>query len=295
MGRRKERYAKPKPKLPKWTERRRSNLICMNMYRKMLGLYGREQYRGKRVSSYYLRTETIPSSLIRKAMNAKENFMDHYETHYCYSPGIACEEALITMFAAIIAPGFQVISKDTPFLSATPDGFCKESNIPIEIKTSENKDCGNMMRFHYHQFQFIMYCTNSRYMYVILYQMKVDFKFFRMERDQNFICECLRIIEYSYFRCVFNANERVNLHDLDSWCRQNAVLKYCDTLLEKPTKKRIKKEIRFNDETEIFLKMITVEDIDAAKYKKKLKSTNSYLKGEFQLCFKNKRHLHTKQ
>lgn len=94
-------------------------------------------------------------------MSGSNDFLRHCEVINFYSAGIAIEEIVLELLKGRIIPGPQIFSMESPYISATPDGFMSNEGIPVEIKTKQHGSINDVIRLHYHQIQFIMYCANS--------------------------------------------------------------------------------------------------------------------------------------
>lgn len=199
----KESYYKKKRPLPSWSQDRKNRLIFENIMKKYRILPKKQPGEGYSHQWYILRKLSIPSSLIRKALSGTDNFLSYYEAFDYYSPGIAIEMVILTIFDNIIMKGYQRFSKLTPWISCTPDGFLRSNNQPVEIKTRNSGSLDELIRTHYHQLQFNIYCCNSEFITLIAYIFDMSFYVVDLKRDENFFNNCLPMLEFSFFKYLF--------------------------------------------------------------------------------------------
>lgn len=128
MGKRKSRYYICKRRKATLTERGRCRIILSNRIRN-LSKQPSNNCNNQGTSRWLRKREkTIPSSLVRKAVNGTDTYLGFYDITNYYSLGIAVEEILVEILGNQISKGKQIISPEYPWLSATPDGFCSKTN-----------------------------------------------------------------------------------------------------------------------------------------------------------------------
>lgn len=91
MGKRKDTYYVKKRKQVGRLNNRNNNVTIRNVIRSLISKPKKVEYGQDSISWKRKRSTTIPSSLIRKAMNGSDKFLDHYEANPNYSIGSAIE------------------------------------------------------------------------------------------------------------------------------------------------------------------------------------------------------------
>ena len=170
---------------------------------------------------YNLRQITIPSSLIRKAVSGSGKFLQYYETIDVYSAGVAIESVVLDLFKNQIEKGKQIFAKITPYISAPPDGFLIRDNTPVEIKTKLHGSLDNVIRLHYHQIQFTMYCAGSNKLILIVYIINQNFDIVEVKRDEAFIQHYLPRVNYACFPFLFKYGNTFSRNDMKVLNKQN--------------------------------------------------------------------------
>lgn len=191
MGKGKTDYGKRKHLLPEWNENRQKCLVFNNKMKIYKTIHQKATAQQYSYNWYKYRKVSIPSSLIRKAVGGSESFLRHYEIMEMYSAGIAVEAVLLALFKDKISSGLQTFSSLFPYISASPDRFIKGEGIPVEIKTKEKGSLEDIVRLHYHQIQFTMFCGEKDRLLLIAYIYNQMFDIVEIQRDQPFIDYCL--------------------------------------------------------------------------------------------------------
>ena len=96
------------------------------------------------------RQRTIASSRVALACQQNDNFISADEFGSCYTPGIAIEEVMTKIFDKKLIEGYQIISQDDIWLSATPDAFFADGT-PVEVKTTQVYSLKEAISENYHQ------------------------------------------------------------------------------------------------------------------------------------------------
>lgn len=152
MARRKDKYYVPKRRKVELTDNSRYLIAFNNKIRSLIKGPLKVSYKQDSYQWRVKRINTIPGSLVRKAVNCKDTFLKIFGTENGINIGHIAEEVLLSLFRVHIKKGSQIIAQDNPWLSATPDGFCNYTQLPIEIKTSLKGGVKEIITKHYYQY-----------------------------------------------------------------------------------------------------------------------------------------------
>lgn len=153
------------------------------------------------------------------------------------------------MFKNIIKRGYQIRNKVHPFISATSDAFTIEGNIPVEIKTSKNDNIESVIRLHYHQLQYCIFCSGCDYMIVIFYILGKSFRVLKLAIDTTFIMNYLPPLEFAFYRYHFNEDEWIDIDGLEKLLNTHKVFKHISNIRAAPQVNRVRKTIIYDDMT----------------------------------------------
>ncbi len=284
MASRKLRYYIKKRKRPVLTEDGRRAITVSNKMRFCEQLQPKVKANQGTVRWHKKRIISIPSSLVKKAVNCTDEFTKYYETVELYSIGSAVEASLLKVFDNTIRPGHQIISTENPWLSATPDGFMRQNNCPVEIKTAQKGSVRAIIMKHYHQLQFTMYCAGSNKLLLIVYVIGKHISANYVSRDPLFISNCLPRLEYSFYKHIFlNCDDKLQIM-LYTELQDRKLLKFVKSLDKEPDKNIIKKVIIDECVTMSLIKNLTNNDIDKGRNVTVVESRTKLENGAFYLC-----------
>ncbi len=273
MASRKNRYYIKKRAKPNLTEEGRQSIKISNKNRSFQNSISSVRVNQGTLRWHARRTKTTPSSLVKKAVNCCEEFIKYYDVQNTFSIGHAIESSLCKLFSDILTPGYQIISKDHTWLSATPDCYMKKNGLPVEIKTAEKGSIKEIISKHYHQLQFSMVCSNSDMIIVIVYIINKQFEVLKLRRDQPFINKCLPRLEYSYYTYIFGCNNEFVDKKINKLVENKRYLRYINTLSEIPHRTIITKSIVYHIITDYFLEKITKDGIQRSRNRTVIKNT----------------------
>jgi len=141
-----------------------------------------------------------------------DKFTEYYSTMHGVTLGMQIEGIFLDILRNHLKKGHQIFNDKQLWLSATPDAFTINDNIPVEIKTKNKGTLLEVIRSHYHQLQMTMYCANSPVLLLIIYILTDKFYVVKLYKDKNFIIECLHRLEKVFLTHITNIS--TNTHEL---------------------------------------------------------------------------------
>lgn len=203
MAKGKTRYYKKKRPLPKWSINRKKQLIFRNKSNRYFSNTNKRKSEQQTNNWKNQRQNTIRSSIVSRACNLTENLVDYYHVVNCYTSGRGIEEVVLKVLSDVVRPGHQIFCSTVNWLSATPDGFTKDGDIPVEVKTCAIGNVRDVILKNYHQLQFSILCADKPKIILISYIFSNKcLDIVEVYRDQSFIESCLLFLEYAFFKYV---------------------------------------------------------------------------------------------
>lgn len=146
----------------------------------------------------------ISASIVRRAMSMTNNYLNYIKGKPQTHIGVSIEMTIIENLPSYLFRTGIWVREDHQWLMATPDGFHKSLNIPVEVKYNwKGTPLKQVMKKHYPQLQLQMFCTNKQQLLLIVYDGMLSTTI--VQRDESYINKLLYRLRIALQNGILNA------------------------------------------------------------------------------------------